>query len=189
MKKYKKNEVCWFIKASDPFGCLSNMFQKDLKNKLVVNGMEYRSSEALYQTCRFPDYPELQEKVREQQSPMAAKMVTKPHRKEKCRHDWDDVRVDVMRWVLRVKLSYNFKQMGAYLKASNNNKFIDKSIVEISTKKDKFWGTVDDGNGNLDGINMMGLLLMELRKEYFEKGEEMKVVEFPNIPNFKFPKK
>ena len=27
------------------------------------------------------------------------------------------------------------------------------------------------------------------RKEYFEKGEEMKLVKFPNIPNFKFPEK
>ena len=74
---YRKNEVCWFIKASDEFGCLSNMYQKDLQNKLVVNGLEYRSSEALYQACRFPDHPEIQEKVREQKSPMAAKMVTK----------------------------------------------------------------------------------------------------------------
>ena len=183
---YKKENVCWFIKAADPFGCLSNMFQKDLKNQLKVNGVLFRSSEALYQACRFPDYPEIQTKVQLQTSPLAAKMVTKPHRLEKSREDWDEVRVEIMKWVLRVKLACNYKQMGAYLIASNNEKFIDanKSIVEISTKKDRFWGTVDDGNGNLDGENVLGKLLMELRTEYFEKGELMKSVTKPNIENF-----
>lgn len=184
---YKKDEVCWFIKAADPFGCLSNMFQKDLKYQLKVNGVLFRSSEALYQASRFPDYPEIQEKVQKQKSPMAAKMVTKPHRRDKSREDWDVVRVDIMRWVLRVKLACNYKQMGAYLIASNNVKFKDthKSIVEISTKKDRFWGTVDDGNGNLDGENILGELLMELRTEYFEKRELMKSVPKPNIVSFR----
>ena len=180
---YRKNEVCWFIRASDEFGCLSNMYQKDLQNKLVVNGLEYRSSEALYQACRFPDHPEIQEKVREQKSPMAAKMVTKPHRDDKCREDWDEVRVDVMRWVLRVKLSCNFNQIGPILEATQG-----KDIVEISTKKDRFWGTVDDGNGNLDGGNKMGVLLMELRDEYLEKGDTMKDVNYPNDLNLNLQK-
>ncbi|MBC8266300.1 MAG: NADAR family protein [Flavobacteriales bacterium] len=192
-QEYLKSHVFYGLKGHHIEGWTEEEFKIILKRveklKLGVYGLEYRSSEALYQACRFPDFPEIQEIVREQKSPMAAKMVTKPHRKDKCREDWDNVRLDIMRWVLRVKLSCNFKQMGAYLNASNNDKFINKSIVEISTKRDKFWGTVDDGNGNLEGENMMGLLLMELRKEYFEKGEEMKLVEFPNIPNFKFPKK
>jgi ribA/ribD-fused uncharacterized protein len=168
------------------------MYQKDLQNKLVVNGLEYRSSEALYQACRFPDHPEIQEKVREQKSPMAAKMVTKPHRKKdtkpnrpyQCREDWDEVRVDVMRWVLRVKLSCNFIQMGSGLEATQG-----KDIVEISTKKDRFWGTVDDGNGNLDGENKMGVMLMELRDEYLAKGEKMKDVNYPNDLNLNLQKR
>ena len=181
---YRKNEVCWFIRASDEFGCLSNMYQRDLQNMLVVNGLEYRSSEALYQACRFPDHPEIQEKVREQKSPMAAKMVSKPHRADKCREDWDEVRVDVMRWVLRVKLSCNFNQISSGLEATQG-----QDIVEISTKGDKFWGTVDDGNGNLDGKNNMGVLLMELRDEYLEKREKMKDVNYPNDLNLNLQKR
>jgi ribA/ribD-fused uncharacterized protein len=180
---YNKNEVSWFIKASDTFGCLSNMFQKDLENKLIVNGLEYRSSEALYQACRFPNHPVVQEKIRLQTSPMAAKMVSKPHRDDKCRDDWDGVRLDIMRWVLRVKLSCNLDQMGAFLKLTK-----DTDIVEISTKRDQFWGTVDDGDGNLTGANMMGVLLMELRKEYVEKGDGMKEVNYPNELNLNLQK-
>ena len=167
---YKKDEVCWFIKAADPFGCLSNMFQKELKNPLKVNGISFRSSEALYQACRFPYHPEIQEKVQQQKSPMAAKMVTKPHRKDKSRKDWDSVRVDIMRWVLRVKLAHNYEQMGECLLGSLSKQFkdINKPIVEISTKRDRFWGVVDDGGGNLEGENVLGKLLMELRTEYMD---------------------
>jgi predicted NAD-dependent protein-ADP-ribosyltransferase YbiA (DUF1768 family) len=73
--------------------------------------------------------------------------------------------------------------MGSGLEATQG-----KDIVEISTKKDRFWGTVDDGNGNLDGENKMGVMLMELRDEYLEKREKMKDVNYPNDLNLNLQK-
>lgn len=99
---YVRAKSVVFLKTKEKYGGLSNM---RAGFPLRVNGIEIRTSEALYQVCRFPDHPEVQRLIIEQNSPMAAKNVSKPHRAEKCRPDWDEVMVEVMRWCLRVKLA------------------------------------------------------------------------------------
>ena len=47
---------------------------------LVVNGIEFRTSESLYQSCRYPEYPEVQRYVIDQTSPMMSKRI--PNRSE-----------------------------------------------------------------------------------------------------------
>ena len=71
---------------------------------LTVNDVEIRTSEAIYQACRFPTLPEVQKNIIEQKSPMAAKMVGKPFR-DKTREDWYNVRVKIMYWCLQIKLA------------------------------------------------------------------------------------
>lgn len=131
---------------------------------LVVNNIPILTSEALYQACRYPGLPEVQEKIIAERSPMSAKMVGKPHRSE-TRSDWDKVRTKIMYWCLRVKLAQNFVQFGQLLETTT-----DRPIVEES-RKDKFWGTVrSKGNPNeLAGTNALGRLLMKLRQEYHEE--------------------
>jgi predicted NAD-dependent protein-ADP-ribosyltransferase YbiA (DUF1768 family) len=56
--------------------------------------------------------PDFQRMVIDETSPMTAKMKSKPYRKD-SRPDWEDVRVQVMRWCLRVKLAQNWETFSA----------------------------------------------------------------------------
>jgi len=149
---------------------------------LRVNGVQILSSEALYQACRFPHLPDVQEKIINEKSPMSAKMVGKPFRKN-SRPDWADTRIKIMRWCLRVKLAQNFVEFGKLLEST-----FDKLIVEDSSK-DNFWGAIRDKNDEnvLKGVNALGCLLMELRQFYNEKrySYEIFVVEPLNISDFR----
>lgn len=177
-KEYKSTDSCVFRKTKELYGGLSNMASGF---PLKVNGVGILTSEALYQACRFPHLPEVQEKIIKEKSPMSAKMVGKPYRSN-SRPDWDDTRVKIMRWCLRVKLAQNFFEFGKLLEST-----FDKPIVEDSSKDD-FWGAIRDKQDEsiLKGTNALGRLLMELRQSYNEKrySYEMFVVEPLNIPNF-----
>lgn len=178
LRQYKANEIVWFRKTSEAFGGLSNMCSG---YPLVVNGYHIRSSEALYQACRFPDSPDLQSLIINEKSPMTAKMKSKPHRIS-TRDDWESVRVAVMRWTLQVKLAQNFIKFGKLLEES-----CPKQIVEDS-RKDIFWGAVREKSDNsiLTGVNALGRLLMELRQKYMSENRyELLLVEPLEIKNFK----
>ena len=124
---------------------------------LTVNAVSIRTSEALYQACRFPHMPEVQRQVIREKSPMSAKMVTKPYRSN-SRPDWDDVRVDIMRWVLQVKLAQNWSKFCELLLRTG-----DRSIVEHS-HRDPFWGATPIDAETLVGSNVLGRLLRQLRE-------------------------
>ncbi len=173
---YHYKQIITFRKTKEEFGGLSNMAAGF---ELSINDLAIRTSEAIYQACRFPHLPEIQEKIIEQKSPMAAKMVGKPFR-DKTRDDWDNVRVNVMEWCLKVKLAQNFITFGSLLE-----KTYDKKIVEDS-HKDDFWGAISDKDGKtLTGENYLGRLLMKLRKSYFSDLKyNLLKVEPLKIPNF-----
>src|SRR5262245_14835034 len=145
-----------FRKTKDAFGGLSNMASG---YPLRVNSHKILTSEALYQACRFPDYPDIQREIIEQASPMATKMVTKKEgRREHCtRPDWEAVNLDVMYWCLRVKLAQNLIPFHYLLQSTE-----DEPIVEHS-HRDRFWGAVLEKDGVLRGENHLGRLLMQLR--------------------------
>jgi ribA/ribD-fused uncharacterized protein len=164
-----------FRKTNTRFGGLSNMAPGF---PLEVNGIRILTSEALYQACRFPQKPEVQRLVIQQGSPMTAKMKSKPHRKD-TRADWDKVRVNVMRWCLRVKLAQNWQKFSELLLATG-----DRPIVEES-RKDDFWGGKVSDEETLVGMNVLGRLLMELREELRSPdAERLRQVEPLAIPQF-----
>ncbi|HXI43680.1 MAG TPA: NADAR domain-containing protein, partial [Bryobacteraceae bacterium] len=174
-RAYRPEECIVFRRTNEDFGGLSNMAPGF---PLEVNGVRIRSSEALYQACRFPDRPEIQRLIIQQTSPMTAKMKSKPYR-ESTRGDWDAVRVNVMRWCLRVKLAENWSTFKDLLLATG-----DRSIVEES-RKDDFWGAKKADDGTLVGRNVLGRLLMELRQEIKGPNPEfLQRVEPLDIPQF-----
>ena len=154
MRTYHRADSAVFLKTKEEFGGLSNMAGSF---PLVVNGVDIRTSEALYQACRFPHKPELQRLIIEQKSPMTAKMKGKPYRHE-SRPDWDEVRVKIMRWCLEVKLAQNWDVFSEILLSTG-----DRPIVEHS-RKDEFWGAKPSDDDTLTGVNALGRLLMELRE-------------------------
>ena len=82
-------------------------------------------------------------------SPGNAKRVAKEH---PMRFDWDFVKVDVMRELLRLKFSDQF--YADWLLAT------DGDLIEGNSWGDTFWGVC-----NGVGQNNLGKLLMELRNE------------------------
>ena len=154
IREYRRSESAVFLKTKEKHGGLSNMAGGF---PLEVNGVLIRTAEALYQACRFPHLPAVQEQIIAQRSPMTAKMKSKPHRPD-SRPDWDKVRVRIMRWCLQVKLAQNWEKFGAVLLETG-----DLPIVEHS-RRDEFWGAKPVDAQTLVGVNALGRLLMELRE-------------------------
>jgi putative DNA methylase len=144
---------------------------------LRIGDVEIRTAEALYQALRFPHDLALQRLILDERSPMTAKMRTKPHR-ARTRSDWDAIRVDLMRWCLRVKLAENWSSFGDLLLETG-----DRPIVEES-KKDTFWGARPCEDGTLVGQNVLGRLLMELREQLRTNQSVLERVDPPSVPNF-----
>lgn len=142
-----------------------------------ISDFNIRTSEALYQACRFPHKPDIQNVIIKEASPMTAKMKSKPYRKD-SRVDWDEIRVPVMKWCLRVKLAQNWASFGELLLSTG-----DKPIVE-DTQKDDFWGAIKNERGEFHGKNVLGRLLMELREKLKNDPETLRYVEPVNLENF-----
>lgn len=172
---YHAEHVVRFRKTGEAFGGLSNMAPGF---PLQVGSIWVRTSEALYQACRFPHIPELQRMIVAERSPMTAKMRSKPYREE-TRPDWINVRIPIMRWCLRVKLACNWSSFSSLLHETG-----DKPIVEDS-RKDRFWGAVPEADGTLCGENVLGRLLMELRDKMRSDPDTLHVVQPLRIAHFR----
>ena len=168
--------VIYFRKTKEKWGGLSNMAYG---YPILINGVLIYSSEALYQAMKFPDYPDIQKEIISVKSPMHSKMISKKNKKF-VRNDWDLIKVKVMRWVLLIKLMFNYDTFGLLLKETDK-----KIIVELS-HKDKFWGTVfiDKENLIVEGVNALGRLLMEIREKTLNN--KFSCVHSPKINNFYF---
>ena len=175
-RTYKKENSCIFKKNNDEFGGLSNMATGF---GIKINNIEIKTSEALYQACRFPHLPDLQRKIFEQKSPMNVKMISNAN-KGKSREDWEEIRVKIMKWCIKIKLAQNFISFGSVLNETGL-----KNIVENSSK-DNFWGAIPDKEGNnFTGKNALGRLLMDLRQSYYsEERYSLIIVNPPKVENF-----
>lgn len=110
----------------------------------------YQSVEHAYQAQKSLD-PAVREMIRHAASPAVAKQLA---RKVVLRPDWDDVKVDLMRGLLREKFAQEPER--AVLISTG-----DALLVEGNWWGDVFWGQCPLGNG----LNMLGRLLMETRAE------------------------
>ncbi|MEM3486499.1 MAG: NADAR family protein [Candidatus Methanomethyliaceae archaeon] len=163
---YLRQDCVVFRKTKEAFGGLSNMAAG---YPIEVIGRKLFTSEALYQCCRYPHKPEVQEEIAKAHSPMHAKMISKRYR-HLSRKDWEDevviqgelsqVRIEFMRWCLLLKLvntEENFERFGQLLLDTGSKDIVEESI------RDDFWGAKPREDGLLEGSNALGKLLMELR--------------------------
>jgi ribA/ribD-fused uncharacterized protein len=155
-KVYVPNLVETFSKAKERNGAFGNMTGG---LPLIVGNVRANCSESLYQSLRFTSYPNLQREILPLGG-MGCKMSSKKYRKDFTRSDWDDVRVDFMEWVIRVKLACHPINFGLLLLATQG-----RQIVEFS-KKDSFWGAKPQVDGTLKGQNVLGQILMKVRDDY-----------------------
>jgi len=166
LQQYDLSQVISFYKVDETYGGLSNMSGKYFH--LQVNDILVRSSESMYQCLRFTSHPDIQREILENKSPKGSKMVSKKYRKEFTREDFDEIKVELMYWCLKVKLCSHPLLFGGLLDRTG-----DKEIVEISNS-DRFWGCVrEKENENMvSGENVLGKLLMDLRTYYRENKEK-----------------
>lgn len=175
LRTYIRSECVVFYTTTAPFGGLSNMASG---YPIVVNGEKIRTSEALYQACRFPSRPDVQQFIVEEPNPMVAKRKTMPFRPE-TRPDWDVIRHKIMRWSIQVKLAQNYARFGELLLETGNRPIVEQS------RKDDYWGAFVKEDGLLVGQNVLGRLLMELRMRLQgESAEDLRVVAPPSLPDF-----
>lgn len=77
-------------------------------------------------------------------------------RRVALRHDWEKVKVDIMKELLRKKFSQ--EPLKSKLLATG-----DKELEEGNKWNDRFWGVCPPGSGM--GKNILGRLIMEIRVE------------------------
>ena len=141
-------DVITFYRVSDEYGCFSNFAPYPIK----LDGKEWPTSEHYFQAQKFED-EQHQETIRLEKSPMIAARMGRDRRK-KLRHDWESVKVAVMRKAVQAKFAQH-EDIRKILVATGNG-----GIVE-HTENDSYWGDGGDGSGK----NMLGEILMEVREQ------------------------
>lgn len=157
-----------FTKVDLPYGWMGNMSAFPI----VYNNQEYKTTEALFQALRFTDFPEVQEKIIEQKSPMAAKMIAKQHK-----HLLKEVGYELMgeKDIANMRLCVKLKMEQYPNLAQELIDTKDLMIIEDCSNRPQesglFWGAAYQ-NGAWVGKNILGHILMDYRKELVFKLNE-----------------
>jgi N-glycosidase YbiA len=129
---------------------LSNFYYADM----MVAGVRYPSVEHAYQAKKTYSI-RWQERIRRAPTPKVAKRLGY---QVPLREDWEDVKLDVMRTLVRWKFNPDWHpDLTAKLLATG-----DALLVEGNTWGDRFWG-VERATGL--GLNHLGRILMDVRDE------------------------
>jgi ribA/ribD-fused uncharacterized protein len=127
---------------------------------LMWRGYRLDTSEAAYHWEKFP--PDTLRRMTGRESPRqeAIRLAPSAHEafrlgqaKDGRRDDWDDVKIDVMRKILRAKVAQHAYVLRKLRKTG------ERQLIENSWR-DAFWGW----GPNRDGQNMLGKLWMEIRE-------------------------
>ena len=139
-----------FYSTGDEFGEFSNFahFPIRLKNKT------WPTTEHYFQAQKFAGTDDAHaEAIRKANSPMIAARMGRD-RKKKLRRDWESVKVAVMREAVLAKFEQH-ADLRALLLSTGDAKLVEH------TENDDYWGDGGDGSGR----NMLGQLLMEVRRQ------------------------
>lgn len=123
---------------------------------------DFDTSEHAYHYMKFTGWPNIQSSILGARSAHDAFKIAERN-KTLRREDWDEVKVDIMRDILRAKVSQH-EYVRRKLLATG-----DRHLVEDSWR-DPFWGW----GPNRDGLNMLGHLWMDVRAEIRHAIEEAK---------------
>lgn len=145
-----KKEINFFRRTCE-YGWMSNFYG----SSMIIDGIEYQTNEHYYQSQKT-SIPELQEKIRNQPTPFLAMVTGRSLKPNEFRKDWEEIKVEVMLKGIRQK----FKDPDL------RDKLFDTrgSIIHEDNPKDLFWGK--------NGKDMLGKLLMQVRKEFIQELKE-----------------
>jgi ribA/ribD-fused uncharacterized protein len=144
-------------KVKDDGGWWGNMAPYPIE----YEGKRWLTSEALFQAMRFDDEV-VKEAIRNEKSPMGAKMKAKKNKDKMVVQPMSEADLDNMRMALRMKVEQHPELQELLIDSG------DAFIVEDCTRRQRgsgmFWGAalID---GEWVGKNWLGTLWMELREE------------------------
>ena len=146
-------EVILFYRANErPYGAFSNLFQRPI----MFDGREYPSAEHAYQAGKARR-EEVRAWILSAPTPSLVAMAAHGLYTWDIVPHWSKIKFDRMRDVLRAKFTQHDDLRDLLLSTG------DARIVEsgrVANQVNRTWGEV---NGK--GLNMLGILLMELREE------------------------
>jgi predicted NAD-dependent protein-ADP-ribosyltransferase YbiA (DUF1768 family) len=182
IKIYDLSNYDRFYLFNERDGALSN--QERGWYPMVVNDIWIDNVEMLFQACKFPDYPDIQEEILLDKEGIARETVKYLDKPGLRRDDFGDLEVSIMDWCLRVKLCCNLPLWGHMLQQTG-----ERDIVVVSDTGDDFWGVtpLDKGCDIGIGHNMLGRRLKRLRSFYRASKHtgELNTVAPLQIENFK----
>ncbi len=121
---------------------------------IIMNGEFYPTVEHAYQSGKFVETaPEIAEQIKNCLSAHEAQKIAFAYRNKQAKN-WDEIKIDYMEKLLRLKLEQNPYVKRKLLQTE------DYLICEDSPK-DNFWGIGEKRNGQ----NQLGKLWMKLRDE------------------------
>lgn len=125
---------------------LSNFYP----SSILRDGILYSTVEHAYQAEKVAN-PADKERVRKSPSPGLAKQLG---RRLRSRTDWNEIKVECMRELVRLKFEQNLHLLQELLSTG------DAELIEANYWHDAFWGTYQG-----KGKNTLGKILMEVRAE------------------------
>ena len=121
----------------------------------LYEGIKYPCAETAFQAAKCADIQE-----RRQFELLLPREAKKFGRRIKLRADWESVKVEAMREILRAKFTNN-PELRDKLQGSRQTE-----LIEENNWHDNFWGDcVCERCKSVNGQNMLGKLLMEIRGE------------------------
>lgn len=122
--------------------------------RVVVFDFDFQTAEHAYHWRKFTvNDPLIAAQIFYARSAHDAFKIAEKHKAEQAKN-WNAVRLDVMREILRAKAGQH-EYVGRKLLSTGNRELIENSW------RDSFWGWGEDRNGK----NMLGKLWMEVRSE------------------------
>ena len=140
--------ICEF---ENKYAFLSNFYASPFTH----DGIMYPTNEHFFQAMKTLDIDE-RKKIAAAETPGLAKRMG---RNVQLRSDWEKIKVDIM--MLGLHLKFKDPELAAKLIATG-----DEELVEGNWWCDQFWGSCNCSKHiRTPGRNVLGMLLMELRKE------------------------
>ena len=139
---------------------LSNMYPAPI----TLGNVTYTCAEAAFQAAKLQD-----KTTRHIFAGLTGKEAKALGRRVSLRPDWENIKVDVMRWVVSEKFKQNPKIRLPLLR------LIEDDLIEGNTWGDTFWGVC---NGK--GQNWLGKILMEYRDKTYKEY----MAQMPNLVGY-----
>ena len=152
-------EIRFYRSNEKPYGVFSNLFQR----KIIFEGIEFPTAEHAYQAGKARKQA-VREWILSAPTPSLVAMAAHGLYTWDIVPNWSKMKFDRMREVLRAKYTQH-EDLRAMLLSTGDARLVESCRTDNPVNRT--WGEV---NGK--GLNMLGVLLMEIRAE-LRQGKEM----------------